>query len=187
MARPVEYNKPFVLQKAMEIFWIKGYATASMSDLLDSTGLTSRSLYNIFGSKNGLFKEVLEKYYQIRFGPALEKLENGTGKAAVRTFVEDMASEKPLNGCLFVNTFSDRNCVEKDNLKLVQDVFMKLELALEQKLVEAGEFENFSGSPSKTAKQLMIFSHGLAIYSITNITTSEQHDLATDFLELLNL
>lgn len=44
--RPREFNKPEVLDAAMNVFWLKGYAACSTEDLYSSTGLGRGSLYN---------------------------------------------------------------------------------------------------------------------------------------------
>lgn len=62
MARPREFDEDTVLEKALYVFWEKGYEGASMSDLLTAMGLTKSSLYKAFGSKEGLFRKVRQKY-----------------------------------------------------------------------------------------------------------------------------
>ena len=43
MARPVQYKQESVLQSSMQVFWSRGYAASSMSELLQATGLKSGS------------------------------------------------------------------------------------------------------------------------------------------------
>ena len=64
MPRPIEYKREEVLQKAMQLFWLRGYEQTSVRDVLDSTGFNRHSLYEEFGGKDGLFKEVLGYYKQ---------------------------------------------------------------------------------------------------------------------------
>lgn len=66
MARPREFNKEDVLQKAMHLFWQKGYEATSMADLLAATELSKSSLYDTFGDKRKLFLSALESYRQFR-------------------------------------------------------------------------------------------------------------------------
>jgi AcrR family transcriptional regulator len=62
MARPREFDEDDVLEKALHVFWDKGYEAASLADLQDATGLTKSSLYKAFESKEGLFRRVLDRY-----------------------------------------------------------------------------------------------------------------------------
>jgi AcrR family transcriptional regulator len=62
MARPREFDEDHVLERAMHVFWDKGYEAASLADLQEATGLTKSSLYKAFDSKVGLFRRVLDRY-----------------------------------------------------------------------------------------------------------------------------
>ena len=62
MARPTDFDRDTVIQKAQEVFWTKGYNGTSMQDLVDATQLNRSSIYNSFGSKHDLFQETLKDY-----------------------------------------------------------------------------------------------------------------------------
>src|ERR1044071_6333578 len=64
--RPRCFCKEEALDKAMVVFWRQGYEGASLSDLTKAMGINPPSLYACFGSKEGLFKAVLERYDQRR-------------------------------------------------------------------------------------------------------------------------
>lgn len=46
----------------MEVFWLRGFDNASLSELTNAMGLRPPSLYAAFGSKEALFKEAVELY-----------------------------------------------------------------------------------------------------------------------------
>lgn len=62
--RPREFDRTEALNKAMNLFWQKGYTATSMSDLYEAMGIKSPSLYAAFGSKEDLYEEVLQHYEQ---------------------------------------------------------------------------------------------------------------------------
>ncbi len=64
--RPRSFCKEEALDRAMTVFWRQGYEGASLADLTEAMGINSPSLYACFGSKEGLFKAVLERYDQRR-------------------------------------------------------------------------------------------------------------------------
>jgi len=50
------------LDRALEVFWRKGYEGASLSDLTEAMGINRPSLYAAFGDKKTLFGKVLDRY-----------------------------------------------------------------------------------------------------------------------------
>src|SRR6185437_14917527 len=64
--RPRAFCVEETLDRAMTVFWRHGYEGASMSDLTAAMGINSPSLYACFGSKEGLFRAVVERYEERR-------------------------------------------------------------------------------------------------------------------------
>jgi len=64
MVRPREFDRDAVLERAMTVFWAKGYASTSTEDLLEATGIGRQSLYNAFGDKRHMYLEALAAYQQ---------------------------------------------------------------------------------------------------------------------------
>lgn len=62
--RPRSFDRQGALERAMDVFWERGYQAASMSDLTEAMGINSPSLYAAFGSKEALFREAVKLYQQ---------------------------------------------------------------------------------------------------------------------------
>lgn len=62
MARPREFEVQTVLDRAMQVFWAKGYESTSLDDLCKATGLGRSSLYAAFGDKHELYLTTLRRY-----------------------------------------------------------------------------------------------------------------------------
>jgi len=62
MARPKKFNEDDVIDKAVKVFWAKGYEAASIQDLIDAMGIQRGSLYGTFGGKQSLFLKSLKRY-----------------------------------------------------------------------------------------------------------------------------
>src|SRR5262245_59406118 len=65
--RPREFDTDQALDRALEVFWRKGYEGASISELTEAMGINRPSLYAAFGNKEELFRKALDRYVQ---GPA---------------------------------------------------------------------------------------------------------------------
>ena len=64
MARTKEFDRDDVVNKAINVFWSKGFEATSIQDLVDAMGINRGSIYDTFGDKAGLF-EVAIYHYQI--------------------------------------------------------------------------------------------------------------------------
>src|SRR6185312_10108520 len=71
--RPRSFCVEEALDRAMTVFWRQGYEGASLSDLTAAMGINSPSLYACFGSKEGLFKAVVDRY-ETRRGTFMAKI-----------------------------------------------------------------------------------------------------------------
>jgi AcrR family transcriptional regulator len=60
MGRPRSFDEARAVGAAAAVFRRGGYAAASVDDLVEATGVHRGSLYNVFGSKHGLFLRVLD-------------------------------------------------------------------------------------------------------------------------------
>jgi AcrR family transcriptional regulator len=90
MARPRQFDEGDVLDKALEVFWRQGYEGASLSDLLDATGLTKSSLYAAFGCKADLFRRVVEHYHAEHLGFRQNALDEPTPRRIVERLLYGM-------------------------------------------------------------------------------------------------
>lgn len=187
MARPIEYDRDSVLNSAMEVFWRQGYDSTSMKDLVKATGLSTRSMYNIFESKNGLFNASLNWYFETNVRKRYEKLIKDVGLHAIKNFMITTASSKRKNGCLYVNTVSERSCINSDSLSIVDQYFNDLEVAFKTKLIYAQKHEGYKGDPELRSKQLVVIIQGLSVHSKTTESLEENKCIVEDLLSLMGI
>lgn len=108
MARPRDFDECEVLQKAICLFWDKGYNGTSMQALVDGLGISRSSLYDTFGDKHQLYMRALE-FYEQGYGGRLDALikEAPTTKIAIQRLlelvVENLLGDKQRKGCFMVN------------------------------------------------------------------------------------
>src|ERR1700687_1899136 len=113
--RPRAFDPDAPLERAMHVFWAKGYEGASLSDLTKAMRINRPSLYAAFGDKEKLFRKVLDHYAE---GPASHSraaLQELTSRAVVERLLfgtADMLTSGPTpRGCLWVQGALDcGNC-----------------------------------------------------------------------------
>src|SRR5438067_11998729 len=66
MARQKEFNRDEVLNKAMEVFWTRGYEGTSIQDLVKHMRINRQSIYDTFKNKHTLFLQSLDRYREIQ-------------------------------------------------------------------------------------------------------------------------
>lgn len=137
MARTKEFNEDQALDKAVEIFWHKGYNGTSAQDLVTHLGLSRSSLYDTFGDKQKLFSKALKKYQKQGQDSVKELLDESEDakdaftqifKQAVKESLEDRITK----GCFMVNSsvelaMHDEEIAKivSDNRQTMEDVFLK--------------------------------------------------------------
>ena len=62
MARKSLHNRTESLDRALDVFWKRGYHATSLKDLEKALGLHPGSIYAAFGSKDALYVEALDRY-----------------------------------------------------------------------------------------------------------------------------
>jgi AcrR family transcriptional regulator len=104
--RPREFDLDQAVERALALFWRRGYEGTSMSDLTDALGITRASLYAAFGSKEGLFQRVMDRYEAEAGGYRTAADQAPTSLEAVRLWltgpVELHGDKKNPPGCLGV-------------------------------------------------------------------------------------
>ena len=106
LGRPRSFDIDEALDRALQVFWRKGYEGASLSDLTKAVGVNRPSLYAAFGGKEALFRKALDRYLN---GPAAytqEALKEPTARAVIERLLRGAAdlNTAPRNpgGCLTV-------------------------------------------------------------------------------------
>ncbi len=107
MGRPREFDTDAALEKAMRLFWAKGYEGASVTDLTGTLGISRPSLYAAFGDKQSLFRAALERYAAGPAGYVAAALGQPTAREVaeqlLRGAADLQASSRNPGGCLTVN------------------------------------------------------------------------------------
>src|SRR6202023_2269994 len=108
MARPREFDVDIALDRAMEVFWSKGYEATSLDDLCEVTGLSRSSLYATFGSKRNLLLRSVDRYVEQRTPRIAAVLAQplpirDAFAALLREFIDQIVAGPGRRGCFLGN------------------------------------------------------------------------------------
>ena len=106
LGRPRTFCVEQALDRALQVFWQKGYEGASLSDLTEAMSINRPSLYAAYGNKEALFRKALDRYAQNTEALLRGSLQRKDWRAAIESFLYAVADgvtcpEKP-HGCLTV-------------------------------------------------------------------------------------
>lgn len=152
-----------VIDKAIDVFWNKGYEAASTDELLSAMGIGKGSFYNSFpGGKRELFEKSLDQFNQIALAKLRQQLQNSADPLEeVRAFFRSISTDRKQNhmkGCFLGNTIAELALVETE----LKGKAVKL-----LKQLEAVFFEALEDAQKKGRLQTKEDSKVLARYLIT--------------------
>ncbi len=169
MPRQKEFDVDVACERALELFWRRGYEATSVNDLVDELGIGKASLYAAFGPKHQLYVTALRHYVE-RSGTRIvtELGSGGSPLDAVRRFVNgylDQALDRGELGCLVVNAAIELVPADPDVARLVERSWDTIEVALTVTLSRAvaeGELPD-DADPAAIAAFLLTFLQGVRV------------------------
>jgi TetR/AcrR family transcriptional repressor of nem operon len=168
VARSKEFDPEVALEKALELFWERGYEGTSMADLVAHLGIARASVYGTFGGKRELYLKALELYLArhdvveplSRPGPVLPAL-----RAFLDSYVAECLADELRRGCMVVNTAVEFAARDPVVSRKVAESWAGLETALAAALSRArAQGEIPAGKdPHALARFLLVLLQGVRV------------------------
>jgi TetR/AcrR family transcriptional repressor of nem operon len=168
MARQKEFEREEVLEKALEVFWCKGYNGTSFQTLTEGMSINRQSIYDTYGDKHTLFIEALNYYYKknsafvathfAQHKPAKELLKSFFDKMIV-----DASAGQKAKGCFLQNVTLEMVPQDKDVAAIVNqnlEDLTKVFQALVTRGIKSGEIVS-TQTPASLAIYLVNTTQGL--------------------------
>jgi AcrR family transcriptional regulator len=110
--RPRTFDVDDALDRALHVFWRRGFLDASLTELAGSMGLNKPSLYAAFGDKERLYARALDRYVEHRLArPAAALRDEADARRAIEGFLRALSAlyADPRNpgGCFIVTGSAD--------------------------------------------------------------------------------
>ena len=110
--RPRSFSLDAALDRAIPVFWAKGYDAASFRDLTSAMGISAPSLVAAFGDKRGLFDAAVARYAETIATRHLTALEGADGlrerlTAFFAAVIANASGDGHPTGCLVTCALAD--------------------------------------------------------------------------------
>jgi len=172
--RPRGFDTEAAVERAMGVFWSRGYHGTALPDLLRATKLSRGSLYAAFGDKHSLFLLSLDRYIadalariDVELAPPGEPIDGL--RAYLAGYVDRTSGANGRRGCLLVATAMELAGQDVEVGRRVAGFFK----AMEAKLADALSRAKMAGQladgvePSSAARILVCFVEGLRVVGKT--------------------
>jgi AcrR family transcriptional regulator len=188
VGRPRTFDIDHAINVAADMFWRRGYEGTSIGDLTKALGISAPSFYFAFGSKDGVFRRIIDLYLERQS----EIVERAFGKADSRSVVASLlsgfgelhTSPDHAPGCLILN----------NSLPICDDHPFRAEWALGRAALRARLNERFSadqqsevGFPQNwkaddTARLVVSLIWGIAVETHSGASAREIQDTIDQFM-----
>lgn len=170
MARTKEFDPDEALQRALELFWERGYEATSMADLVERLGVARASIYATFGGKHELYLKALDRYLRYTDPQIAEALSQPgpvlpAVQALIQRFAEESSRDRPRRGCMVVNTAVELAPRDAEAARLVEASWTFLEASLTSALTRAQAQHELSPDkdPRALARLLLVLFQGMRV------------------------
>jgi AcrR family transcriptional regulator len=195
MARNARYDRQIALDKAMNLFWERGYAGASMKQIEQALDMRPGSIYATFGSKDGLFGEALAAYAH---QGGIELRERLAGHSSVLDGLQEYlhriaqqscpGAKTPSRACMIVKTLleaSNTNTAIATQANLILDTIEQSLRELLEQAKRQGELVPDTDC-ARLARLLQAQIIGLRSFAQREIGADQVIDLADDMAAILD-
>ena len=191
MSRPKGFSENDALEKALDLFWQRGYQGVGLTELLRGMGIARQSLYDTFGNKRQLFIRTIEHYRNTRLAGALAMLERDGSptqnvKDVVR-FFEQLALDKRARGCLVANSLVEIGPHDSEIRELLAQTLGMLEKSIMKALRRAQHLGELPAgrSPRAIARALTNALIGMAVTGKLGVGRATVEDIYSGTLTML--
>jgi len=162
------------VERAMGVFWSRGYHGTALPDLLHATKLSRGSLYAAFGDKHSLFLRALDRYIadavtrmDLELSPGKEPLDGL--RALLAGYVDRTSGANGRRGCLLVATAMELAGHDAEVGRRIADFFKTMEAKVADALSRAKTMGKLADGvePSSAARILVCFVEGLRVVGKT--------------------
>jgi len=169
MAGTRQFNEEEALDRAMLLFWRRGYGATSMQDLAEATGVLRGSLYNAYGDKQSIFLLAFTRYRRNFMAQVRDALEQPTLAEALRAYLAVSIRAMTLpeeersgtRGCMSTKIAVDETARSEPIREALRGLLDELAGLLEARFAAAPE--EAALAPAAAARLLVTATRGMVV------------------------
>lgn len=148
-----------ILDAAERLFYERGITATGVDALAEAANVSKRTLYNHFGSKEGVVTAYLQRReasWQRRVAAALEGAETPTERilAYVRSY-SDYIGDNDFRGCAFINASAELSDESHPGVAVIRQSIDNIEHGVAEILANVGV-----DAPEELAEQILVVLEG---------------------------
>lgn len=194
MARNARYDRQTALEKAVYLFWARGYHATSMKQIEQALDMRPGSIYAAFGSKDRLFSEALNTYAEkgsselagllTEQGPIIDALQNYLHNIAIACHP---CSSAPSRACMLVKTLLEASYTHSSIADQANKLLYGIEQAIAGALKQARERGELKPDTDceRLARLIQAQIMGLRAFAQRETSAEQVSELADDMATLL--
>ena len=193
MARPREFDTAHVLEQATRVFWAKGYAAASLRDLIAAMGISKSSFYESFDSKRDLYLLVLDNYIKTVLDQLVFTLGQGPSPrtaiaVAFNDIVDGAIARGDRLGCLLANAAAEVPPDDGGATERISGGLARLEEAYYEAIVHAQRSQEVGTEHDARALARFLTTSANGLHLMTKATSDRMalYDVARVILSCLD-
>ncbi|MFT6216509.1 MAG: TetR/AcrR family transcriptional repressor of nem operon [Roseivirga sp.] len=180
MARKKNFNELEVLDKAVNLFWEKGYGATSIQDLVDGLGINRASIYATWGDKHQLYLSALQRYRQNASSWLLNEIRTEpSALVIIERFlyftIDSVIHDNDKRGCFILNSSTELSNSDSEVDAIVLENRQTMEKVLTE-LIKEGQADgeiNKAHSPESMGRYIFSTVNGLRVLGMGQISEEE--------------
>jgi len=179
MGRSRQFDRDAAIDTVMNQIWRLGYEACSVKSISENLGITRSSFYNTFGSREALFTEALQRYFQ---SSPDRRLSTFSETNSPLTLLSDVfkeacrarASDPEHRGCMVVNSVSELVGINEPLGSLLEDVIEQSIKSFERLLTHSMNLGELPPTCNIRELALAIQNLLIGLNTLSKVVTSEE-------------
>lgn len=192
MAGTKQFDEDKVLDRAMLLFWRRGFGNTSMQDVAQATGVLRGSLYHAYGDKQALFLRVFARYRTWFLGSLRDALAAPTAEEALRRYlrfaidtVTAVDDDALTRGCFTTKTATDETAMDDAIRAALREMLDGVQALLTERLAQPDAAGKLALPPAAAARLVTTMTRGMVVLERVYRDPAQLQAVADDLHRLI--